>query len=128
MMKMTVTKASCKVRFRKFLGGSVLKGTVDSGCKEVETHLEVESDDAPERVLGGGVLPRIVRGDLAEGEREALAGIGAGVGFIAKGPVTWLLPGMVVILYALVNGVITSLYVRRERRLAAQEQRSAVDA
>ena len=27
MMKMTVTKASCKVRFRKFLGGSVLKGT-----------------------------------------------------------------------------------------------------
>ena len=28
MMKMTVTKASCKVRFRKFLGGSVLKGTV----------------------------------------------------------------------------------------------------
>ena len=28
MMKLVVRKASCKVRFRKFLGGSVLKGTV----------------------------------------------------------------------------------------------------
>ena len=29
-----------------------------------------------------------------------LAGIAAGLGFLAKGPVTWILPGMIVLLYA----------------------------
>ena len=35
---------------RWYLTGSVLKGTVDSGCKEVETHLEVESDDDADKI------------------------------------------------------------------------------
>ena len=43
MMKITVTKASCKVRFRKLLGGSVLKGTVFCRWDGVDTHLAIES-------------------------------------------------------------------------------------
>jgi uncharacterized OsmC-like protein len=43
-------KAKVRVLIHWYLTGSVLQGTVDSGCKSVETHLEVESDDAPEKV------------------------------------------------------------------------------
>ena len=50
MMKMTVTKASCKVRFRKFLGGSVLKGTVYNRWDGVDTHLALESDAPADRL------------------------------------------------------------------------------
>jgi hypothetical protein len=50
MMKLTVTKASCKVRFRKFLGGSVLKGTVYNRWDGVDTHLAIESDAPPEKL------------------------------------------------------------------------------
>jgi hypothetical protein len=44
MMKIAVTKASAKVRFRKLLGGSVLKGTVFCRWDGVDVHLAVESD------------------------------------------------------------------------------------
>jgi hypothetical protein len=44
MMKVAVTQASCKVRFRKFLGGSVLKGTVFNRWESVDTHLAIRSD------------------------------------------------------------------------------------
>jgi hypothetical protein len=44
MMKLTVKDASAKVRFRKFLGGSVLKGTVFNRWDSVDTHLSIESD------------------------------------------------------------------------------------
>jgi uncharacterized OsmC-like protein len=50
MMKLTVTKASCKVRFRKFLGGSVLKGTVFNRWDGVDTHLTIESDASPDKL------------------------------------------------------------------------------
>jgi hypothetical protein len=50
MMKLTVTKASAKVRFRKFLGGSVLKGTVFHRWDGVDTHLAIESDAPPEKL------------------------------------------------------------------------------
>ncbi len=50
MTKTNVSKAKVRVVIHWFLTGSVLKGTVDSGCKEVETHLEVESQDDPEKV------------------------------------------------------------------------------
>ena len=50
MMKLKVTKASCKVRFRKFLGGSVLKGTVYNRWDGVDTHLSIESDAPPDRI------------------------------------------------------------------------------
>ena len=45
MTKTRITKAKVRVLIHWYLTGSVIKGTVDSGCKEVETHLEVESDD-----------------------------------------------------------------------------------
>jgi hypothetical protein len=50
MMKLTVKNATCKVRFRKFLGGSVLKGTVFNRWDGVDTHLTVESDAPPDKL------------------------------------------------------------------------------
>ena len=50
MMKIEVKKASAKVRFRKLLGGSVLKGTVFCRWDGVDTHLSVESDAPPEKL------------------------------------------------------------------------------
>jgi hypothetical protein len=64
-MKMTVTKASCKVRFRKFLGGSVLKGTVYNRWDGVDTHLAIECDSPPERIAH--LLKNAKAGCFAEG-------------------------------------------------------------
>ena len=50
MMKLTIKDAKVKVRFRKFLGGSVLKGTVYNRWDGVDTHLMVDSE-APEDML-----------------------------------------------------------------------------
>ena len=50
MTKTKMSKAKVRVLIHWYLTGSVLKGTVDCGCKSVETHLEVESDDDPEKV------------------------------------------------------------------------------
>lgn len=50
MMKMTIQGASVSVRFRKILGGSVLKGTVFNKWEGVDTHLRVESDEPEERL------------------------------------------------------------------------------
>lgn len=50
MMKMKVSKASCKVRFRKFLGGSVIKGTVYNRWDGVDTHLSLESDEPADKL------------------------------------------------------------------------------
>ena len=65
MMKLTVTKASCKVRFRKFLGGSVLKGTVYNRWDGVDTHLAIESDAPPEKIAH--LLRNAKAGCFAEG-------------------------------------------------------------
>jgi len=65
MMKMTVTAASCKVRFRKFLGGSVLKGTVYNRWDGVDTHLAIECDAPPERIAH--LLRNAKAGCFAEG-------------------------------------------------------------
>ena len=50
MTKTRIAKARVRVVIHWYLQGSVIKGTVDSGCKEVQTHLEVESDDDPEKI------------------------------------------------------------------------------
>jgi hypothetical protein len=65
MMKLTVTKASCKVRFRKFLGGSVIKGTVYNRWDGVDTHLAIESDAPPDKI--GHLLRNAKAGCFAEG-------------------------------------------------------------
>jgi hypothetical protein len=51
MMKVPFKKASCRVEFDYFLKGSVLKGTVASGCTGVRTHFEIESEAPRARVL-----------------------------------------------------------------------------
>ena len=50
MTKTRITKAKVRVLIHWYLTGSVIKGTVDSGCREVETHLEIESDDSQTKV------------------------------------------------------------------------------
>lgn len=50
MMKIPFKKASCRVEFDYFLRGSVLKGTVASGCTAVRTHFRVEADAPGEKV------------------------------------------------------------------------------
>ena len=65
MMKIAVKKASVKVRFRKFLGGSVLKGTVYNRWDGVDTHLAIESD-APQDKLAH-LIRNAKNGCFAEG-------------------------------------------------------------
>ena len=65
MMKLEVTRASCKVRFRKFLGGSVLKGTVYNRWDGVDTHLAIESDAPPDKIAH--LLRNAKAGCFAEG-------------------------------------------------------------
>ena len=50
MMKMKVEGATCRVTFRKHLGGSVLKGTVFNRWEGVSTFLKVESGEPEERL------------------------------------------------------------------------------
>ena len=65
MMKLTVKNASAKVRFRKFLGGSVLKGTVFNRWDGVDTHLTLESDAPAERLAH--LIKNAKAGCFAEG-------------------------------------------------------------
>jgi hypothetical protein len=65
MMKLTVASASCKVRFRKFLGGSVLKGTVFNRWDGVDTHLSIESEASAEKIAH--LLKNAKAGCFAEG-------------------------------------------------------------
>jgi len=50
MMKLIVNNARVKVRFRKFLGGSVLKGTVYNRWDGVDTVLSLDSDEPAEKL------------------------------------------------------------------------------
>ena len=50
MTKTRITHAKARVVIDWYLQGSVIKGTIESGCKEVQTHLEVQSDDDPDKV------------------------------------------------------------------------------
>ena len=65
MMKLKVSNASCKVRFRKFLGGSVLKGTVFNRWDGVDTHLSIETDAPADRVAH--LIKNAKAGCFAEG-------------------------------------------------------------
>ena len=50
MMKVSVSKARVHVSMRNRQEGSVLQGTVKTSCLGIETRLELESDEPPERV------------------------------------------------------------------------------
>ena len=64
MMKVSFTQAKVQVDFDYFLRGSVLKGTVNSGCTEVRTHFEVESDEPSEKIRA--VIKNAKQGCFAE--------------------------------------------------------------
>jgi hypothetical protein len=64
MMKIPFKRATGRVEFDYFLRGSVLKGTVQSGCRGVRTHFEVESGAPKERVLA--LIRNAKRGCFAE--------------------------------------------------------------
>ena len=65
MMKIEVKNAKCSVRFRKFLGGSVLKGTVYNRWDGVDTHLSVECDAPADKIAH--LLKNAKAGCFAEG-------------------------------------------------------------
>jgi hypothetical protein len=50
MMKMKVGGATCRVVFRKHLGGSVIKGTVFNRWESITTHLKVDSDEPADKL------------------------------------------------------------------------------
>ena len=50
MMKVSVKKARVHVSMRNRQEGSVLHGTVKTNCLGIETRLELESDEPPERI------------------------------------------------------------------------------
>lgn len=65
MMKMEVSNAKVSVRFRKVLGGSVLKGTVFNKWEGVDTHLTLDSDEPAEKLAH--LIKNAKNGCFAEG-------------------------------------------------------------
>lgn len=50
MLKVDLKSAKCRVRAHWSSEGSVFQGTITSTCHAIETFVEIESDDPPERV------------------------------------------------------------------------------
>lgn len=65
MMKMKVSGASCRVVFRKHLGGSVLKGTVFNRWESVDTFLRLNSEEPSEKLAH--LIKNAKAGCFAEG-------------------------------------------------------------
>ena len=65
MMKMKVSDASCRVIFRKHLGGSVLKGTVFNRWESVDTFLKLNSDEPADKLAH--LIKNAKAGCFAEG-------------------------------------------------------------
>ena len=51
MKNLGVERATVHVEMDYYLTGSVLKGTVESGCNEVRTHFQVDSKEPDEEIL-----------------------------------------------------------------------------
>ena len=62
----------------------------------------------------GAVLPltRMLDFGMSPARAWILTGVAAGVGFIAKGPVTWILPGLIILFYALSQRKLHLLWSR----------------
>ena len=69
MKNLGIKSAKVYVDMDYFLTGSVLKGTVQSGCTEVRTNFEVESDESDEDILN--VIRLAKRGCFAENMVQA---------------------------------------------------------
>ncbi len=52
MKNLAIASAKVHVEMDYYLTGSVLKGTVESGCSEVRTHFDVESNESEESIRG----------------------------------------------------------------------------
>ena len=65
MMKLKVSNAKVSVRFRKLLGGSVLKGTVFNKWEAVDTHLSLDSDAPADKLAH--LITNAKNGCYAEG-------------------------------------------------------------
>ncbi|MEO6375322.1 MAG: hypothetical protein ABIQ73_25705 [Acidimicrobiales bacterium] len=48
--KVKINAASCRSELDFVLTGSVKRGDVESACTQARTHLEIDSDDAPDAV------------------------------------------------------------------------------
>ncbi len=51
MMRLSLRAARVHVEMDFFLGGSVLRSTIQSGCAGARTHFELESDEPEEKLL-----------------------------------------------------------------------------
>ena len=65
MMKLKFRRASCRVEMDYFLRGSVLKGTVESGCSETRVLFRVETDE-PDQERVDMLIRNAKRGCFAE--------------------------------------------------------------
>jgi len=65
MMKLKFKQASCRVEMDYFLKGSVLKGTVESGCSETRVLFRVDTDE-PDRERVDMLIRNAKRGCFAE--------------------------------------------------------------
>ena len=50
MKNLAITSAKVHVEMDYYLAGSVLRGTVESGCSEVRTHFDVESAESVDSI------------------------------------------------------------------------------
>jgi hypothetical protein len=64
-MKLEVSNSKVSVRFRKILGGSVLKGTVFNKWEGVDTHLTLDSDAPADKLAH--LIKNAKNGCFAEG-------------------------------------------------------------
>ena len=51
MMKIEFKKARCRIEYDFFLKGSVLKGTVESGCTGFRSFLFIDSDAPKDQII-----------------------------------------------------------------------------
>ncbi len=69
MKNLGINSAKVHVEMDYYLTGSVLQGTVESGCNEVRTHFQVESDESDDQIME--IIRLAKRGCYAENMVQA---------------------------------------------------------